>query len=428
MKYLIKSEESLKQFISSESNGSFYIGHASVLVKHNNKLFFIDPVFSRPLFLESWLFYPDLIFDELLFNVDGVFISHYHDDHYDKEFLRKLKKDTPIYISEGRTGFDEIVKDRNFNVIQVPTNTKYPICDDGFFYSIPSDHNSFDSSIILKFNDFSIYQGNDNFVEKKSIEEAHNDVGDISHVYVPYSYVWWYPFCLKSISDEFRNSEIKRLTKKNMDIGIYMAEILNADIVIPMAGNLVFHDFENSLINYEIASPFDFIEYVNLSDHNYLKNKTFPLLSGDSIHNNIDSISINTKKLNKIDYKKNMEKFLSENKKYIKLDPDWVTKLLKRNFFEDNNDQFKITIYITDKSEKKDFFVIDLFKQITTSQNSVNYNEDNSLIFEIDSLALNNWSNQSIDFESVLNSQRFNLYRNPEVFDQDLWNFIRTKL
>ena len=97
MKKIIKKKDQprLNDFLNSNLDGSYYVGHASVLFRMNQKLFLIDGVIQDSLFEKSWYFFPELKFDELFFSLDGIFVSHCHDDHYDLEFLRKIKKKYP---------------------------------------------------------------------------------------------------------------------------------------------------------------------------------------------------------------------------------------------------------------------------------------------------------------------------------------------
>ncbi len=64
-----------------------------------------------------------------------------------------------------------------------------------------------------------------------------------------------------------------------MRIGLSMAKIFEASLIIPRAGNLVFFDNTNSILNREIASPFDFVDYAR-SNNTLIGEKTLPLLSG----------------------------------------------------------------------------------------------------------------------------------------------------
>lgn len=428
MKKIIKKKDQprLNDFLNSNLDGSYYVGHASVLFRMNQKLFLIDGVIQDSLFEKSWYFFPELKFDELFFSLDGIFVSHCHDDHYDLEFLRKIKKNTPIYITKNRIGFDELINDPNLNSIEIEPFKKIKL-DDFDILAIPSDHNDFDSSFIIKNDSFSIYQGNDNFIPRKVIKKAADIMGEVSHVYIPFSYVWWYPFCLTSMDAKEKESEIKRLSEKNMNIGLYIAEELNAEVIIPSAGNLIFHDIAADHINRMIATPFDFIDYLKSLNSPMLK-KTFPLLSGDYVLNEKKIIDIYSDFLDRNNYYKGMNIFLKKLDSINKITKYEIKKsdvnkinLRTSDFKHINTDLiFKSrsinNIYLFFDSTIKTFKIIDKI------------NSEEFILFDIEDSMLKQWVRGKVTLETVLNSQRLLITREPEKFDESLWNIIRSKL
>ena len=101
----------LTKFLKTDKDGVFYTGHASILVCLNKKKYLFDYINNTNLYGNSWIFFPNQIIDNRLFNVDGVFVSHIHQDHYDPTLLRKYqKKNIPIYILDGRPSFKSSFK------------------------------------------------------------------------------------------------------------------------------------------------------------------------------------------------------------------------------------------------------------------------------------------------------------------------------
>jgi L-ascorbate metabolism protein UlaG (beta-lactamase superfamily) len=424
----LPQENSLDAFLNRDEDGSFYLGHAAVLVRINKKNYLIDAVYPRPLFLDSWLFFPELIVDRRLLSVEGVFISHCHEDHYDINFLKDLKPGTPIYITENRIGFEKIINDNFFNVIEIPPFEKYAINHDIDVLAIPSDHNNFDSSFVVKGKNFSVFQGNDNFLDEKSIRKARDIIGPVDHAYIPYSYVWWYPYCLASISDTIRKREAARLTENNMRIGLSMAEIFEASLVIPSAGNLVFYESVNSILNREIATPFDFLDYAHKINSS-VGEKTLPLFSGDyALKHNMKSF-IYTKNKTRDDFFIEMDIFLKGmqsktlDNKEINLSNISILKIKEKlNKLNLQKYPFDIFFYPNNKNEislkvsLRDFS-LDIVK---TPELYIN-----SMQFSIEPSAFLSWINLQISFESILNSQRFLVYRSPEEFNRQIWDLLR---
>jgi len=392
----------------------------------NNKLFLIDGVMKDSLFENSWVFFPELVFDTLFYSLDGVFVSHCHDDHYDINFLRKLKKNTPIYITKDRIGLEELINDPLLNSIEIEPMKKVEF-DDIEVLAIPSDHNDFDSSFIIKNSSFSIYQGNDNFIPRDLIKKAASIMGSVSHVYIPFSYVWWYPFCLISMPQKQKEQEVRRLSEKNMEIGLYIAEELDADIIIPSAGNLIFHDSSADHINRMIASPFDFLDFL-YKLNSPLAKKTFALFSGDSIMNKKEGIDVCSSYISKEAYYLEMDTFLAGmNQQSIKYkydikntDPKKINKRLRDplNIKTDLyfNARGRDNILIKFDSKKKEFII------------SEKIESEEYISFDIEGALLKQWIQGDVSFETVLNSQRLLINRVPERFDEQTWKVIRGSL
>ena len=92
-----KKNNDLTNFLKTKEDGVFYTGHASILVRLNNKKYLFDYINNTNFYGNSWIFFPNQIIDKRLFNVDAVFVSHIHQDHYDPALLRKFQKKIFLY-------------------------------------------------------------------------------------------------------------------------------------------------------------------------------------------------------------------------------------------------------------------------------------------------------------------------------------------
>ena len=78
-----KKNNDLTLFLNSEDDCVFYTGHASILVRLNNKKYLFDFINNTNFYGNSWIFFPNQIMDNRLYNVDGVFVSgDVHDFRY----------------------------------------------------------------------------------------------------------------------------------------------------------------------------------------------------------------------------------------------------------------------------------------------------------------------------------------------------------
>ena len=111
-----KSCPSLVKFCKEDVDGVYYLSHASIAVSLNGKKYLFDPVLANPPHLGSWLFFPEMKMDPCLLDVNGIFISHQHQDHFDINFLKFLPAEANIFIVSGRPQFSKMLSDRDIKL------------------------------------------------------------------------------------------------------------------------------------------------------------------------------------------------------------------------------------------------------------------------------------------------------------------------
>ena len=87
-----KKSTNLTKFLDNDADGVFYVGHASILVRLNKKKYLFDVIKNTNFYNNSWLFFPSQVNDKRIYDVDGVFVSHIHGDHYDPKLLINFQK------------------------------------------------------------------------------------------------------------------------------------------------------------------------------------------------------------------------------------------------------------------------------------------------------------------------------------------------
>ena len=273
----------LSRFLASQVDGVFYVGHASILVRLSGQKFLFDPVFERPPYLESWVFYPSQILDPRLLDVDAVIVSHCHQDHFDVEFLKRLKPSTKIYIVGGRPEFKRMFDAADLLTEELPVGRKVSLGKDIEIFGTLHEYNTIDASTLIKNSNLSVYHGNDNYVTKKSLQPMREVMGDVTVGCIPFSFIHWYPFLMEGVDKEWKEKEAERLIQKYLDLGIEQAQALNAKIVIPFGANLVYHDDANSVMNQAVLSPIDFVKYARSKLPKQESNRYKSMFAGDFV-------------------------------------------------------------------------------------------------------------------------------------------------
>ena len=312
-KNFYNKSKNLTNFLRSSYDGVFYIGHASILVRLNNKKYIFDAVEQTNFYNNSWCFFPSQLMDKRLLDVDGIFVSHIHQDHYDPFFLKKLqKKNIPIYVLDGRDNFNKSLRKEKIIFKKIPNKKKIFIDKNIWVYGCLHEYNDIDSSMLISNNNFSVYHGNDNFITKKSLIPFKKKVRNIDVGCIPFSFIHYYPYLLDGLSKRYITKEGNRLENQFMDYGIAQSKILKPKVIIPFGSNLFHSDDPNSLMNKAVATPIDFVNYAKKKDK--LMSKNYKTILSDSycikingkIFSYYENISVNkfNNELKKFIYKK----------------------------------------------------------------------------------------------------------------------------
>ena len=418
-----KKSRKLSDFLKCDYDGVFYIGHASILVRLSNKKYIFDAIEQSDFYNNSWCFFPSQIMDTRLLDIDGAFVSHVHQDHYDPSFLKKLqKKNVPIYILNGRTNFNNLLKKEKIKFNLIPDRKKFYINKNTWVYGCLHEYNDIDSSMVISNNNLSVYHGNDNFITEKSLIPFKKSVGDVDVGCIPFAFIHYYPYLLDGISKRQMSKEGSRLENQFMDYGIMQSKILKPKLIIPFGSNLFHSDNPNSSMNRAVATPVDFVDYAKKKHSNYSKNyKT--MLSGSycfKINGKISSYyeDVSSKKFN---YE--LKKFINNKKKSKKKSSSVRTLPIKQRHLRQittkikrNKNKLDHKIVIESNNSQNNKILINLNNnQVSIYKKKILPN--NSHYFKVEPNEFNQWLKGKLTFEEVLGTRRFRYTRKPNIYE-----------
>lgn len=209
-----------------------------------------DPWLTDGAFEGSWYHYPPLVttFDQVK-DVDALYVSHLHPDHYDEVTLKQFRKDIPVIILDKEPnflkrkltsviGFTNIlaVKDGETITIGPMEVTVYaPFCKHPFDDS--SIGNLIDSALVVKADGKTILNANDNTPDVSSGKMLFERHGDFSVAQLKDSLAGAYPSCFVNLTDEEKLSEANRLVKRQLTAMCEVAKELKAEWFQPFAGD-----------------------------------------------------------------------------------------------------------------------------------------------------------------------------------------------
>ena len=419
---LNRKNEDLTNFLKTDNDGVFYTGHASILVRLNKKKYLFDYINNTNFYRNSWIFFPNQIIDKRLLDVDAVFVSHIHQDHYDPSLLLKFqKKKIPIFVLDGRPGFKSSLRKKKIKVKLIPVKKKTYIDKNTWVYGCLHEYNDIDSSMLISNNNLSVYHGNDNFITEKTLIPFKKKVGNVDVACVPFAYINYYPYLLEGISKQLSRFEATRVENLFMDFGIKQTKILKPKIVIPFGSNLFHLDDPNCDMNKGVATPVDFVNYAKIK-HRDKSNTYKTMLSGSFCLKKDNKIILYYENISRKKFDNELIKFTIQKKKQSKKNKN-VRKILIsesklefiKNKIKRNKNKIDHNIVISSKSFKNEKIIINLKSNNVFLKKQADI-PANCHYFILEDNEFNLWLNNKITFEEVLGTRRFRYNRNPNIY------------
>ena len=230
-----------------------YLGHAGFVVTHAGVRLLIDPWFY-PAFLGAWFPFPDN--RDLLAGVTGgrfdvLYVSHAHEDHFDRRVLEQLDRDITVLVPRYRSK----VMVRQFtamgfrNLVVLRHREQHTLAD-GFTATMLLDtSHKEDSGLLLDMDGFRFLDLNDCNTPMSELP------GDVDLLSAQYSGAMWYPNCY-SYPPETMATKVAAVRDGLMDTLIRKVRLSGARGYLPSAGPPCFLDPELDRYNDRASTIF----------------------------------------------------------------------------------------------------------------------------------------------------------------------------
>ena len=320
-----------------------YLQNAGVIIENLGEKILCDPWLVDGCYYGSWYHYPKFDFDPKEFNdIDYIYISHIHQDHFDIKTLQQLKKDIPVLIHEfPQKYFKKNIEELGFKVEEISNNKRTNLgktwinilaadncdpeicsrafgCNFGFNQFGTNQIDTFsvidnDEQVIVNSNDcpYEIGQGT-----AKLIKEQYSD---IDLFLVGYTGASDYP-CSYDLETSEKEIEAKKKKSKRLKNAVDYIHIFNPKHYMPFAGRYVLGGKLTPLMKHKGESTLD-------EGFNYL------LKNIDQEKNK--GIALNMKSYFDLDTKKTSESYVPENKQEREHYIQNVLSKLKLDYEED---------------------------------------------------------------------------------------------
>ena len=396
-----------------------YLQNASVIIENSGEKILCDPWLMDGCYYGAWYHYPKFNFIEKEFDdIDYIYISHTHPDHFDVKTMSKLKKDIPVLIHEfpqkflkaniEKLGFkvEELAHNKRTNLgktwisILAADDCNPDICSRAFGCSFEFNKfgtNQIDTLSVIDNDEQVIVNSNDcpweiGATTAKKIKEQY---GEIDLLLVGYTGASDYPACYDLPIDEKEKEAEKKKLKRLHDAESYI-NMFNPKFYMPFAGRYVLGGKLTSLMKYKGESTLD-------EGINYLLQK----INQDQ---NI-GIALNIKSYFDLDTKLISDPYVPENKQEKEEYIQNVLSKLKLDYEYEEYPKMKSILELIPQA----------YERFERHRKMINYSVDTSILIELD--------NENMLLVSV-NGNGFKIIKRTEInnFSKYLYLSLDVKL
>ena len=374
---------------------------------------------------DSWFHYPPLStkIDDLQ-DVDAIYISHIHQDHYDEDNF-DFPKDTPLLVLDEGPNFliKNLFKNGFTNIIKIKDKETIKFKEfDLTIYKPFSAHiyeesllgNLIDSALALQNNGITALNFNDNTPDEKSCRELINQYGTIDLAMLNYNAAGPYPSCFDNLSETEKKEEHNFIMKRNFDHLCNIIPILKPKSVLPFAGSYIIagkNYFKNEYLG---TTTWDVCaDYLNKNlkfETNVTclrENQTFDIALQKNLQPyeriNLDEMKkyINTIKNHKYSYEKDLTPNLEKLKEDI---------FIAKDLFDERIKKFNVDIQSN----------VFLTLEGSNVQIIKGRDQTRSLVCEMDIRLLRRILDRKFHWNNAESGTHINFIRTPNKMDRDL--------
>ncbi|PIR89063.1 MAG: hypothetical protein COU07_03160 [Candidatus Harrisonbacteria bacterium CG10_big_fil_rev_8_21_14_0_10_40_38] len=210
-----------------------------------------DPWIIDGAFEGAWYHYPPLSTKpEDLKNVDALYLSHLHPDHFDPKTLPVFRRDIPIVILRREKNYlEKLLRKMKFsNILLIedgasttlgPFNlTMYGPFETHVFYDASIGYH-IDSALVVDDGKHVVLNANDNRPSERSAHELKERHPNIMVAQLMYAGASPYPSCFNNLTDDEKLREHDGVVERSLAHMVKIAKILEPDFVMPFAGEFV---------------------------------------------------------------------------------------------------------------------------------------------------------------------------------------------
>jgi UDP-MurNAc hydroxylase len=206
-----------------------------------------DPWIANGVFEGSWYHYPPLTTrPEDVLDVDAVYVSHLHPDHFDERFFNFDKNIPIIALEHGHNFLRKKLLELGYNnLVLIKDGETISFKEFTITLFSPFTRNNFheaevgnliDSAMVIECNGVKAFNANDNTPTPETCASLKERFSTIDLAMINYNAAGPYPSCFANHSDTEKRSEHNRILDRNIAYMHNLVEALAPRMVLPFAG------------------------------------------------------------------------------------------------------------------------------------------------------------------------------------------------
>lgn len=234
----------------SKLSFEFKANACGIFTGKNGSKILCDPWLVDGVFDGSWCHFSKLetSFHDVK-NIDAIYLSHIHPDHFDERNF-DFDKSIPIIILEHDPnflikklhllGFKNLIKIQNnqtVNFQEFELTMFAPFVKSNFHES--SIGNLIDSALLISCDGISALNANDNMLSVETAQSLRHNFGEITFAMLNYNAAGPYPSCFDNLTKLQKRAESERIIQRNLNHMRSIVRELKPRYVLPFAGSYV---------------------------------------------------------------------------------------------------------------------------------------------------------------------------------------------
>jgi UDP-MurNAc hydroxylase len=252
-----------------------HINSATTVIETNGIKILTDPWFGEGIYYNSWKIFPPIdIKPEEYGDIDYIYISHIHPDHFSSDSMSRLDKKTPVLILDfGEQFLKRKLQFMGFNnIIEIGHNQKYHLKNSVYINILAADNcnpevcgklfgcffeenniaktYTIDSMCVINNDEFVVVNTNDcpYPIMTETLELVNEQYSKIDFLMVGYTGASLYPFAMVEYDEAKMKDARDRTKRKGLNFAVDYITTLSPKYYFPFAGTYVLNS-ENWNLN-----------------------------------------------------------------------------------------------------------------------------------------------------------------------------------